>query len=139
VPVSAVHRIAMSDGISLAVRDEGDGTPVVLLHGFPDTSHVWRNQIPTLVRAGFRVVAPDLRGAGESDRPQDVTAYRITTLAGDVVAILDALGIERARLVGHDWGAGLSWVVAGLHADRVERLVAMSVGHPNTQRDPPVE
>jgi len=134
-----VQRVQTPSGITLALRDEGEGIPVILLHGFPDSSHLWRNQIPALVASGLRVIAPDLRGFGESDKPQDVDAYRITTLAADVVSILDALWIERAHVVGHDWGAGLAWVVAGLHPDRVDRLVAMSVGHPNTQRDPPVE
>jgi pimeloyl-ACP methyl ester carboxylesterase len=126
-------RIATPDGISLHVRMEGEGAPVVLLHGFPDSSVLWRNQVPALVAAGHRVVVPDLRGFGESDKPLEVEAYRITTSAADVVAILDALDIERAHVVGHDWGAGLAWVVAGLHPQRIDRLVAMSVGHPNAQ------
>jgi pimeloyl-ACP methyl ester carboxylesterase len=130
-----VERIATADGVSLAVRVEGDGTPVVLLHGFPDSSYVWRHQVPALAAAGFRVVVPDLRGFGDSGKPQEVEAYRLTTLAADVLAILDALGIERAHVVGHDWGAALAWVLAGLHPDRVDRLVVMSVGHPNTARD----
>jgi pimeloyl-ACP methyl ester carboxylesterase len=135
----AVQRIETPDGLSLAVRVEGAGTPVVLLHGFPDSSYVWRNQVPPLVDAGFQVVAPDLRGLGESDKPEEVEVYRMTTIARDVVAILDELGLERAHVVGHDFGANLAWVVAGLHAERVDRLVVMSVGHPNTQREPTVE
>ena len=126
------------NGLSLNVLDEGEGTPVVLLHGFPDSSHLWRNQIPALVAAGFRAIAPDLRGFGESDKPQEVDAYRLSTIAGDIVAILDELGIERAHVVGHDWGAGLAWVVAGLCPERVDKLVVLSVGHPNTQQ-PTVE
>jgi pimeloyl-ACP methyl ester carboxylesterase len=127
------------DRISLAVRDDNEGTPVVLLHGFPDTSHVWRSQVPALTKAGFRTIAPDLRGRGESDKPQEVEAYRMTTIAKDVLAILDHLGVERAHVVGHDFGANLAWVVAGLHPERVDRLVVMSVGHPNTQRERTVE
>jgi pimeloyl-ACP methyl ester carboxylesterase len=134
-----VQRVQGADGVMLALRVEGDGTPVVLLHGFPDSSQVWRNQIPVLAGAGFRVIAPDLRGLGKSDKPQQVKAYRMTTIARDVVAILDELGIERAHVVGHDFGANLAWVVAGLHPDRVDRLVVMSVGHPNTQHEPTVE
>ncbi|MDX6475154.1 MAG: hypothetical protein QOH95_665 [Gaiellaceae bacterium] len=129
----ANFRAETTDGITLEVRDEGEGAPVVLLHGFPDSSHLWRNQVPALVAAGHRVIAPDLRGFGASDKPQEVGAYRITNSAADVVAILDVLELERAHVVGHDWGAGLAWVVAGLYPDRVDRLVAMSVGHPNTQ------
>jgi pimeloyl-ACP methyl ester carboxylesterase len=134
-----MKRIETADGISLAFADEGEGTPVVLLHGFPDSSYVWRNQIPALTGAGLRVIAPDLRGFGDSDMPQEVEAYRITNSARDVISILDSLQIERAHVVGHDWGAGVAWVVAGLHPDRVDRLVTMSVGHPNAQADPPVE
>jgi pimeloyl-ACP methyl ester carboxylesterase len=123
----------------LAVLDEGAGEPVLLLHGFPDSSHVWRHQVPALVGAGMRVVVPDLRGFGESAKPQEVEAYALRRLVGDVVAILDALELERAHVVGHDWGAGLAWAVAGFVPDRVERLVVLSVGHPNTNRQPSVE
>jgi pimeloyl-ACP methyl ester carboxylesterase len=134
-----VQRFETTDGISLAVRDEGAGAAVVLLHGFPDSSYVWRHQIPVLTAAGFRAIAPDLRGLGGSDKPPEVDAYRMTTIAKDVLAILDHFGIERAHVVGHDFGANLAWVVAGLHPERVDRLVVMSVGHPNTQLEPTVE
>ena len=126
------------DGVTLSVVDEGAGQPVVLLHGFPDSSYVWREQIPALVAAGKRVVAPDLRGFGESDRPQEVEAYRMSHLVADVVAVLDALEIDRADVVGHDWGAGLAWVLAARVPERVHRLVVMSVGHPNAGRPPSV-
>jgi pimeloyl-ACP methyl ester carboxylesterase len=116
------------DGVTLAVLDEGGGWPVLLLHGFPDSSHVWRHQVPALVEAGMRVIAPDLRGFGESDKPEAVAEYAITRSIADVVAVLDALGIERTHVVGHDWGAGLAWVLAALVPARVERLVAMSAG-----------
>ncbi|HEY6584038.1 MAG TPA: alpha/beta hydrolase, partial [Gaiellaceae bacterium] len=134
-----MQRVETTDGISLAVRDEGAGPAVVLLHGFPDSSYVWRHQIPVLTAAGFRAIAPDLRGLGGSDKPPEVDAYRMTTIAKDVLAILDHFGIERAHVVGHDFGANLAWVVAGLHPERVDRLAAMSVGHPNTQLEPTVE
>ena len=97
----------------LAVLDEGAGEPVLLLHGFPDSSHVWRHQVPALVNAGMRVIAPDLRGFGESAKPQEVEAYAMRRLVADVVAVLYALEIERTHVVGHDWGAGLAWAVAG--------------------------
>jgi len=128
-----------ADGVTLAVLDEGSGSPVLFLHGFPDSSCVWRHQVAALVDAGMRVVAPDLRGFGESDKPEGVDAYALRRSIADVVAVLGALGIERARVVGHDWGAGLAWAVAAFTPARVERLVAMSVGHPNTQREPTVE
>jgi pimeloyl-ACP methyl ester carboxylesterase len=127
-----------ADGVTLAVLDEGEGRPVVLLHGFPDSSYVWRHQVPPLVDAGKRVIAPDLRGFGESDRPEGIQAYGMRRQVGDVVAVLDGLGIGRADIVGHDSGAALAWVFAAFVPDRVERLVALSVGHPNTYRQLPI-
>ena len=127
------------DGVTLAVRDEGAGRPVVLLHGFPDSSHVWRLQAPALVAAGMRVVAPDLRGFGESDKPEAVEEYALQRSVADVVAVLDALEIERAHIVGHDWGAAVAWVTAAFAAERVDRLAVLSVGHPNTLRERTVE
>ena len=126
-------RTIENNGVQLAVLDEGEGMPVLLLHGFPDSSHLWRHQAAALREAGFRVVAPDLRGFGESDKPQEVEAYAFRHLLADVVAVLDALEIERTHVVGHDWGAGLAWLLAGLQRQRVDRLVVMSVGHPNTE------
>jgi len=124
------------DGVGLEVVDEGEpGRPAVLLvHGFPDSSHLWRHQIAALTQSGFRAVAPDMRGFGASDRPADVEAYRLTHAVADLVAILDALEIGTATVAGHDWGAAVAWTFAALHPDRVERLVAMSVGHPAAQR-----
>ena len=121
-------------GVTLAVRDEGEGRPVLLLHGFPDSSAVWRKQIPALVGAGFRTIAPDLRGLGESDRPEEVDSYRLTNIMRDVIGVLDALELDRAHVVAHDFGAALAWVVAALRPERVDRLVVMSVGHPGTRR-----
>src|SRR5213592_3504094 len=105
-------RRVSGDGLELAVVDEGEGRPVLLLHGFPDSSHVWRHQVPALVDAGMRVIAPDLRGFGESDRPDAVEDYGITRSVADMVALLDGLGVERADVVGHDWGAGVAWTLA---------------------------
>jgi pimeloyl-ACP methyl ester carboxylesterase len=128
-----------ADGVTLAVLDEGVGPPVVLLHGFPDSSRLWRHQIPALVGAGLRVIAPDLRGFGESDKPEDVRAYAVRHSVSDVIAILDQLEVERAHVVGHDWGAGVAWALAAFVPARVDRLVAMSVGHPNALREPSLE
>lgn len=127
------------DGVTLAVQNEGEGLPVVLLHGFPDSSHVWRNQAPALVAAGLHVVAPDLRGFGESEKPEGVDEYAVRRSAADVVAVLDALEIERAHIVGHDWGAAVAWLTATFVPERVDRLVALSVGHPNTLRERTIE
>jgi pimeloyl-ACP methyl ester carboxylesterase len=132
-------RRVQGDGVELAVLVEGEGPAVVLLHGFPDSSYVWRRQVPALAGAGFRVIAPDLRGFGASEKPADVEAYRLRHGLADVLAVLDALEVERAHVVGHDWGAGLAWTAAAFAPDRVERLVVMSVGHPAASREPSPE
>ena len=119
--------------------DESEGVAVLLLHGFPDSSRLWRRQVPALVDAGLRVIAPDLRGFGDSDRPEAVEEYAMRRSFADVLAVLDTLGIERAHVVGHDWGAGLAWALAAWAPARVERLVVMSVGHPSTLREPSIE
>ncbi|MEO5678444.1 MAG: alpha/beta hydrolase, partial [Acidimicrobiales bacterium] len=90
--------------------------------------------VPALAAAGFRVVTPDLRGFGRSDKPEAVDAYNMLFLAGDVLAVLDSLGASRAHVVGHDWGAGLAWGLAALAPERVDHLVALSVGHPTAFR-----
>ena len=122
------------NGVNLYVEDHGSGAAVVLLHGWPDSAHLWRHQIPALTGAGFRIVAPDLRGFGRSDRPAEIEAYTLETLRGDVVGIMDQLGIERAHIVGHDWGAALAWNMAMRAPDRVDRLVILSVPHPAAPR-----
>src|SRR5262249_18326541 len=109
------------DGVQLAVLDEGEGdATALLLHGFPDSARLWRHQVPRRTQAARGVAPPDLRGFGESGKPADVGEYRITRSVADMVALLDELGIERARVVGHDWGAGVAWVLAALVPDRVE-------------------
>lgn len=122
--------------VTLAVTEAGppDGPPVLLLHGFPDSRWLWRHQVETLAAAGHRVIAPDLRGYGDSDRPTDVAAYELRHLVGDVTGLLDALDVGRAAVVGHDWGAVLAWSYAMARPERVDRLVAVSVGHPSARR-----
>ena len=122
--------VALGD-LTFAVLDEGDGSPVVLLHGFPDSHTLWRNQTAALVDTGHRVIVPDLRGFGASAQPEGVEHYDLLTLAGDVIGIMDTLGVEKAHVVGHDWGAALAWAFAAFVPDRVDRLVALSVGHPS--------
>lgn len=119
-----------ANGLRFHVRDEGSGTPVILLHGFPDTGELWRHQVPALVRGGFRAIVPDMRGRGRTDRPEAVEAYRLSTIVRDVIGILDALQVQRAHVVGHDWGAAVAWLVAALAPDRVDRLVVLSAGMP---------
>jgi pimeloyl-ACP methyl ester carboxylesterase len=133
-----VRRIE-ADGVTLSVLDEGTGPPVLLLHGFPDSSSLWRHQIPVLLDTGMRVVAPDLRGFGGSDRPEQVEEYAVARSLADMVALLDRLGIERADVVGHDWGAGVAWTLAAYAPERVRRLAVLSVGHPNVLREPSIE
>jgi pimeloyl-ACP methyl ester carboxylesterase len=118
------------NGLRFHVIVEGEGAPVVLLHGFPDTSHVWRHQILALVRAGYRVIAPDLRGRGQTEAPAHVEDYRLTNSVSDVAAILDALGVTRAHVVAHDWGAAVGWLFAALMPQRIEHLAALSVANP---------
>jgi pimeloyl-ACP methyl ester carboxylesterase len=128
-----MRRIA-GDGVELAVLDEGEGHPVLLLHGFPDSSRLWRHQVASLSAAGMRAIVPDLRGFGESDKPAAVEEYAVARSVADMVAILDALALDRVHVVGHDFGAVVAWVLAALAPERVDRLVAMSVGHPATGR-----
>jgi pimeloyl-ACP methyl ester carboxylesterase len=114
-----------------AVADgRADGRLVVLLHGFPQTSWSWRRVVPLLVAGGCRVVAPDQRGYSPGARPEGVPAYRMPHLVSDVVGILDALGADRADVVGHDWGAAVAWQLAARHPDRVRTLTPVSVPHP---------
>jgi pimeloyl-ACP methyl ester carboxylesterase len=117
------------NGISLYVEDHGGGDPVLLLHGWPDSARLWRHQVPFLVANGFRVITPDMRGFGRSQRPGDVAAYRLPNVIADVTALLDRLGLDRAHVVGHDWGAAVAWLTAMLSPDRVRTLTAISVPH----------
>jgi pimeloyl-ACP methyl ester carboxylesterase len=119
-----------ANSLRFNVVDEGAGTPVLLLHGFPDTSYLWRHQIRALTEAGYRAIAPDLRGRGQSDRPARVEDYTLPTIVRDVAGILDALGVQRAHVVGHDWGAAVAWLCAALLPERVDHLVVISVPHP---------
>ena len=128
-----MRRIA-GDGVELAVLDEGEGHPVLLLHGFPDSSRLWRHQVAALSAAGMRAIVPDLRGFGQSDKPAGVEEYAVARSVADMVAILDTLAIDRAHVVGHDFGAVVAWVLAALVPERVDHLVVMSVGHPATGR-----
>lgn len=117
-------------GVEVAVDGPEDGRPVVLLHGFPDSGRLWRHQVEALTGAGFRTIVPDLRGYGGTDKPEDVASYALPFLAADVLGVMDQLGVSKAHVVGHDWGAGLAWALASLAPDRVDHLVVLSVGHP---------
>lgn len=115
-----------TNGIRMAVTEQGAGPAVVLCHGFPELGYSWRHQIPALASAGFRVVAPDLRGYGDTDRPEAIADYDIVHLNGDLVGLLDALDIETAVFVGHDWGGSLVWEMPKMHRDRVAGVVGVN-------------
>ncbi|MCY7396276.1 MAG: alpha/beta hydrolase [Nocardioides sp.] len=110
------------------VQGDRDAPVVVLLHGFPQSAHSWRLVLPYL--GDYRVVVPDQRGYSPGARPDDVEAYRIGELTGDVLGLLDALEVDRAHVVGHDWGAAVAWQVGARHPERVHTLTAVSVPHP---------
>lgn len=120
------------DGLSFDVRDSGpdNGIPVVLLHGFPQTSTSWLKVEPLLHSAGIRTLAPDLRGYSPAGRPRSRRSYASAELTGDVVALLDAVGHRTAHLVGHDWGGSVAWAMAGRHADRCRSVTVLSTPHP---------
>jgi pimeloyl-ACP methyl ester carboxylesterase len=125
-------RVTGDGGVELEVFVEGpdDGEPVLLMHGWPDSHRLWRHQVKALTDAGFRTIAPDLRGFGDSDKPTDVEAYKVAHCVVDMIAVLDACDVEKANVVCHDWGAVAGWGVAAFAPDRVLRLAALSVGHP---------
>jgi pimeloyl-ACP methyl ester carboxylesterase len=123
-----------SGGVGIEYVVIGEGRPVVLIHGFPDTGRLWRNQVPALAEAGFKVIVPDLRGYGASDKPTQVEAYAIAPIVADVLAVMGDAGASRAHVVGHDWGAAVAWALAALASDRVDHLAVLSVGHPATFR-----
>jgi pimeloyl-ACP methyl ester carboxylesterase len=132
-----MRRIVRTNGIDLSVAESGEGPLVVLCHGFPETSHSWRHQLPALTEAGYHVAAPDMRGYGRSDHPSEVEGYDMVNLADDMTGLLDAMGEERAVFVGHDWGAAVVWSVATLHPERVLAVAGMSVPYrPRSSRAP---
>lgn len=126
-----------ANGVEMKVADEGNGPAVVLLHGFPETSHAWRHQIAALAGAGYRAIAPDLRGYGGSAKPDDVAAYTAFDSVGDIIGLLDALAIEDAVVVGNDWGATIAWLAARLRPDRIRGIAAIGVPYMEPAPVPP--
>ena len=116
--------------VTLAVEEAGEGDLVVLLHGFPELSHSWRRQIPALAAAGYRAVAPDLRGYGDSDAPPGVADYALPKLVGDIAGLIRAEGKPGAHIVGHDWGGSIAWVLAARAPEFVESLTILNSPHP---------
>ncbi len=122
-----VQRIVESNGIRLNIAEQGEGPPVILCHGFPESWYSWRHQLAALAAAGFHAVAPDMRGHGKSDRPEAIDQYSILHLIGDLVGLLDALAAPTAVIVGHDWGANIAWQAARLRPDRFRAVASLSV------------
>jgi epoxide hydrolase A/B len=131
------HREIQTNGIRMHVAEAGSGPLVVMLHGFPESWYSWRHQLTALADAGFHAVAPDQRGYGHTDRPEHIDVYSMFHLVGDVIGLLDALGEERAVVIGHDWGAPVAWHTALFRPDRVRGVVGLSVPYrPRTDRSP---
>ena len=124
--------------IEMSVTEAGSGPPVLLLHGFPELAHSWRHQLTALAEAGYRAIAPDMRGFGGTSAPAAVEAYDVLTLAGDVVGLLDALDLESAVVVGHDWGADVAWKTALVHPSRVQAVAGLSVPYVPRAPAPPL-
>ncbi len=118
-----------ANGIRFHCVTQGEGELVLLLHGFPECWYSWRHQIPFLARR-FKVVAPDLRGYGRSDKPEGVSAYTLDKLVGDVKGLIEAFGAPRAHVVSHDWGGAVAWMFAVSHPELLDRLVVMNAPHP---------
>jgi len=120
------HRLIETNGIRLHVAEQGSGPLIILCHGFPECWYSWRHQLPALAHAGFRAVAPDLRGYGQSDRPEEVEKYTILDDIGDIVGLVDALGAKQAVIAGHDIGAAIAWQTALLRPDIFRAVIALS-------------
>lgn len=116
-----------TNGIRMAVHSQGSGPPVVLLHGFPELAYSWRHQLPALAAAGYRAIAPDLRGYGGTDKPTGEIDYAVDLLIADVTGLLDALQLPRALFIGHDWGALLLWQMALVVPERIAGIIALNI------------
>src|SRR5258707_769534 len=121
------HRMVETNGIHMHIAESGAGPLVVLCHGFPESWYSWRHQLHALAEAGFHAVAPDMRGYGQTDRPEQLDRYTLLHTVGDMVGLLDALGTETAVIVGHDWGAPVAWYAALLRPDRFRGVIGLSV------------
>lgn len=119
--------ILKANGINIAYQDEGAGPALLLCHGWPELGHSWRHQVPALVAAGYRVIVPDMCGFGGTDAPDDVADYTILHLVGDMVGLLDGLGIDHCTIIGHDWGAPVAWHAALLRPDRFRAVAGLAV------------
>lgn len=123
-PESKIYSV---NGINMEVFEQGEGFPLVLMHGFPELAYSWRFQIPVLAEAGYRVIIPNQRGYGETDKPKPVEAYDMPNLCGDMAGLLDTLGLKKAVFIGHDWGSVVVWNMPLYHPEKVAGVVGMSV------------
>ncbi len=136
MPQSRNFQTIEANGISHRVVVEGDGPLVVLIHGFPESWYSWRHQIDPIAAAGYRVAVPDVRGYGGTGKPHAIEAYDMATMTGDVCGIIEALGAERAIVIGHDWGTSIAWHTALRHPGKVVAVAALSVPYTGRTRVP---
>jgi pimeloyl-ACP methyl ester carboxylesterase len=127
-----------TNDISMRIAEAGSGPLVLLIHGWPESWYSWRHQIKAIAAQGYRVVAPDMRGYGDTDAPAEATEYRIDKITADVVGIMDALGESTATLVGHDWGSMVVWNAALLHPERFNGVIGMSVPYGGRMKTAPL-
>src|SRR5476649_69022 len=129
--MTETHTVAIGElSFTVDIASPASGAPVLLLHGFPETRHMWRHQVEALGRRGYRAIAPDQRGYSAGARPSEVADYGTELLVKDALALMDALGAPRFHLVGHDWGGQIAWLIAAGHAERLRSLTVLSRPHP---------
>lgn len=121
------HKTIQANNINIHIAEIGEGQPILFLHGFPQLGYSWRHQLLSLSSLGYRAIAPDLRGYGDSDAPPSPTTYTLHHVLGDLVALLDCLKIDKVFLVGHDWGSFIGWWFCRLRPDRIKAYVSLSV------------
>ena len=138
-PTTTTTRTVSTNGVDLHVTEAGEGFPIVFVHGFPELAYSWRHQLPAVAAAGYRAIAPDMRGYGRSSRPEAIEDYDIVHLTDDLLGLLDEIGEERAVFVGHDWGAIVVWTLSLLHPERVAGVVGMSVPFLPRSPMPPIQ
>jgi pimeloyl-ACP methyl ester carboxylesterase len=124
---ATTHRFIQTNGIRMHLAEQGTGPLVLMCHGFPESWYSWRHQLNALAGAGFHAVAPDMRGYGQTGKPEAIDAYTMLHMVGDMIGVLDALGAETAVIAGHDWGAPVAWYSAMLRPDRFRAVIALSV------------
>ncbi|KAI3838282.1 hypothetical protein MKX03_019333 [Papaver bracteatum] len=128
------HKVVVVNGINMHIAEKGEGPVILFLHGFPELWYTWKKQIIGLASIGYRAVAPDLRGYGDTDAPSSSTKYTTLHIVGDLIALIDSLGLDQVFVVGHDWGATIAWALCLYRSDRVKALVSMSIAF--TPRNP---